>query len=209
LIFQRRRDGLWLGKTAMVVVAAFFVLGSFLSWFSWTQIARPKVFHVPTYNPPLTSVAIATAVIAALIFCALGPFRRSLAQPAASLKPAAPWLTGAAAFMWATLWYGLVLLAFGIAPQFPPAIAVGAGILLSVTILFLLPRWAAHAGWSDTHQFATIFGAMLGMMLSSFIGFIGNLSLDLYFKIGVDALAVLLMIALGARLKIYDLGIRI
>jgi hypothetical protein len=84
-----------------------------------------------------------------------------------------------------------------------------AGILLSVTILLLLPRWAAHADWSDTHQFATIFGAMLGLMLSSFVGFIGSLSLDLYFKIGVDALALLLMVALGARLKIYDLGIRI
>jgi hypothetical protein len=204
LIFRRRRDGLWLGKTAMVVVAAFFALGIFLAWFSWTQIARPKVFHVPAYNPPLTSVAIATAVIAALIFCALGPFRRSLAQPAASLKPPAPWLIGAAAFVWATLWYGLVLLAFGIAPQFPPAIAVGGGILLSVTILLLLPRWVAHADWSDTHQFATIFGAMLGLMLSSFVGFIGSLSLDLYFKIGVDALALLLMIALGARVRSTD-----
>src|SRR5476649_1982981 len=29
LIFQRRRDGLWLGRVGMVVVAIFFMLGSF------------------------------------------------------------------------------------------------------------------------------------------------------------------------------------
>lgn len=51
MIFRQRREDLWLGKIAMVIVAAFFVLGSFLAWFSWTQIARPKVFHVLTYNP--------------------------------------------------------------------------------------------------------------------------------------------------------------
>ena len=40
------------------------------------------------------------------------------------------------------------------------------------------------------HQFATIFGAVLGSMLVSFVGFIGSLPLDLYFKIGVDVLAL-------------------
>jgi hypothetical protein len=38
-------------------------------------------------------------------------------------------------------------------------------------------------------------------MLVSFVGFIGSLPLDLYFKIGVDALALLLLIALGQRLS--------
>jgi hypothetical protein len=85
LIFKRRREGLWLGQTAMVVLAVFFLLGSFLAWFSWTHIARPKVFHVPAYNPPLPALAIAAAAIAALIFCALGPFRKWLAQPATPL----------------------------------------------------------------------------------------------------------------------------
>jgi len=201
LIFERRRDGLWLGKIQMIVLAGFFLLGSFLAWFSWTQIARPKVFHVPAYNPPLAAVVIAVAVIVALIFCALGPFRKSLAQPATPLKPPTPWLIGVAGFVWATLWYVLALLAFGIAPQFPPAVAVGAGILLSVTILLFLPRWTAHPGWGDRHRFTTVFGVILGSMFLSFVGFIGSLPLDLYFKIGVDALAALLLIALDRRLR--------
>ena len=201
LIFRRRREGVWLNKMAIAVVAAFFALGSFLAWFSWTQIARTKVFHLPAYNPPFMAVAVAVGVITALVFCALGPFRRSLAQPAAPLRPPAFWLIGTAACLWAALWYALVLLAFGIAPQFPPAVAVGGGILLSLAVLLLLPRWAAHPDWGDTHQFAALFGAMLGSMLASFVGFIGSLRMDLYFKIGADAVAFVLLIALGVRLR--------
>jgi hypothetical protein len=201
LVLPRRRDGLWLGKIGLVVVAALFALGSFLAWFTWTQIARPKVFHVAAYNPPLPAVAIAAAVIAVLLFGALGPFRRSLAQPSRPLRPPAPWLIGAGAALWATLWYGLVLLAFGIAPQCPPAAAVAGGVVLAGAILVLLPRWTAHPDWGNIHRFATVFGTMLGSMLVSFVGFIGSPPLDLYFKIGVDAVALLLLIALGAGLR--------
>lgn len=201
MIFQGRRDDPWLGSIALVVVAAFFALGSFLAWFSWTQIARPKVFHLPAYHPPLVAVVVATAAITALVFCALGPLRRSLAQPSAPLQPPRPWLSGSAAFLWATLWYGLVLLAFGFAPQFPPALAVGGGLLSATVIVLLLPRWTAHAQWSEAHQFAAIFGVISGSMLVSFVGFIGSLSRDLYFKIGVDMIALVFLIALRARLR--------
>jgi hypothetical protein len=201
LIFSSRRTGLWLGKGGMITVATLFTLGAFLAWFSWTQIARPKVFHVPIYNPPPVHMLIAGVAILALVFFSLGPFRESLAQPAAPMRPPSPWLLGLAACIWATLWYALVLLAFGIAPQFPPAIAVGGGILLAGAIVLLLPRWTAHPDWDDMHQFGTLFGVILGSMLLSFVGFIGSLPMDLYFKIGVDAVAMLLLIVLGLRLR--------
>jgi hypothetical protein len=201
LIFPRRRDGLWLGKKTLVSVVALFLLGSILAWYSWTQLARPQAFHVPIYSPPLLTVAIALAVIVTLVFAALGPFRDRLARSAAPLKPPARALIASAAFTWATLWYGLVILAFGIAPEFPPAVAVGLGILLSGAVLLFLPRWTAHQEWTDMHQFATIFGAVLGSMLVSFIAFIGSLPMDLYFKIAVDVLAFVLLLALGARLR--------
>ena len=38
-------------------------------------------------------------------------------------------------------------------------------------------------------------------MLVSFVGFIGSLPLDLYFKIGVDVLALVLLLALGRALR--------
>jgi hypothetical protein len=201
LIFSSRRTGLWLNRVGMVAVALLFALGSFLAWFSWTQIARPKVFHVPVYNPPSKYMLVTGIAILALIFLALGPFRALLTKSAAMTNPPPPWLIGFTACLWATLWYVLVLLAFGIAPQFHSAIAMGSGILLAGAIVFLLPRWTAHPDWGDMHQFGTLFGVILGSMLLSFVGFIGSLPLDLYFKIGVDALAVLLLMALGLRLR--------
>jgi hypothetical protein len=202
LIFPSRRDGLWVGTAGLVVTAGFFFLGSFLAWYSWTRIARPNVFHVPVYTPPLGAMLTAVAAIGALLFLALGPSRHALARASAPLRPPSPWLLGTAGALWAVLWYGLVLLGFGIAPWFPPAAAVGAGLLLAAAILCLLPRWAADPRWRRGHEFGVIFGTMLGSMLAGFIGFIGSAPADLYFKILVNLLAIVLMIALGLKGRI-------
>ena len=41
----------------------FFLLGSIVAWFLWTRIVRLNVFHVPIYQPPLTSMLIHTFAI--------------------------------------------------------------------------------------------------------------------------------------------------
>lgn len=51
------------------------------------------------------------------------------------------------------------------------------------------------------HTFSIIFGVMLGSMLITFIGFIGTLPKDLYFKIIIDVIAILLMVRLGLRIR--------
>src|SRR5687768_6941342 len=53
LIFPQRRDEVWLSRAGLAIVMTFFVLGCTLAWYSWTQHARPNVFSVPVYNPPL------------------------------------------------------------------------------------------------------------------------------------------------------------
>jgi hypothetical protein len=199
LIFPDRREGLWVSKGGLVAIAALFLLGSYLAWYSWTQIARPKVFHVPAYDPPAQAVLIAVAAIGGLLFLALGPFRNRLAREPDPLNPPPPWLLGASGALWAVLWYGLVLLAFGIAPSFPPSVAVSAGFVLVAAILLLVPRWAHSPRWERGHEFSLIFGTMLGSMAAGFIGFLGAARVDLYFKILVDLLAIALMIALGFR----------
>ena len=65
--------------------------------------------------------------------------------------------------------------------------------------LILLPGWAADPRWHRGHEFAVIFGTMLGSMLAGFIGFIGAAPVDLYFKIVVNLVAVALLIALGVK----------
>jgi hypothetical protein len=199
LIFPSRREELWVGKSGLVATAVLFFIGSFLAWYSWTRIARPSVFHVPVYTPPLGAILIATAAIGVLIFMALGPYRHTLSRVSAPLRPPPPWLLGTAGALWAVLWYGLVLLGFGIAPSFPPAVAIGAGLLLAAVILCMLPRWAADPRWRRGHEFGVIFGTMLGSMMAGFIGFIGSAPVDLYFKVLVNLLAVVLMIALGRK----------
>jgi hypothetical protein len=199
LIFPNRREDSWVSRAGLVAVISFFLLGSYLAWYSWTRIARPNVFHVPAYNPPLEAVLTAAAAISILIFAALGPCRNVLARPSAPLTPPPPWLLGTAGSIWAVLIYGLVLLAFGVAPSFPPSVAISTGLLLAAGVLLFLPRWTADPRWRSSHQFAVIVGTMLGSMMAGFIGFIGAARADLYFKIIVDALAVTFMIALGFK----------
>jgi hypothetical protein len=201
LIFSSRREGLWLSRSGLVVVASLFLVGSFLAWYSWTQIARPSVFHVPAYHPPLGAILLAVLAIGVLIFLALGPPRNALSRESVPLLPPSPSLLGVAGAIWALLWYGLVLLGFGIAPSFPPTVAVGVGLFLAANILLWLPRWAADARWHRGHEFAVISGTMVGSMIAGFIGFIGAAPAELYFKICANLLAVALLIALGLKVR--------
>jgi hypothetical protein len=201
LIFLDRREGVWVSTAGLVAVVSLFILGSYLAWYTWIRIARPNVFHVPVYALPPGAAAIAAAAICALILVALGPLRNKIARAARPLVPPGPWSLGAIGALFAALWYGLVLLAFGIAPSFPPWIVVGSGILVAMASLIVLPRWATSTAWNRSHGYALIFGTMLGSMSVNFIGFIWAANADLYFKIVVDVIAAALMFALGYKIK--------
>lgn len=201
LIFPERRPGPWVSKAGLAVLVPLFFVGSALAWYSWTRFARPNVFHVPVYTPPAPAVVTAIAGIGALIFLALGPFRNALAREPDLRHPPPPWLLGAAGALWAVLWYGLLLLALGIAPSFPPAGAVGAGLLLGVGILILLRRSTPDSSRHPGRVFAAIFGTMLGSMAAGFIGFLDASRADLIFKIVADSVAAALMIALGWKVR--------
>ncbi len=201
LIFPDRRERTWISKGGFFAIIPLFLLGSFLAWFSWTRIARTKIFHVPAYTPPTATLVIAFALIAGLIAFALAGFTNRPSRRFAPAVPFRPWWLIASGMLWATLLYGIVLLGFGIAPDFPPLIAIAAGILLFSVPLFLLPRWTADGNWHRTHVFALIFGVVLGSMLVGFIGFIWSGGPDLYFKIISNILAVGLLISLGLKVK--------
>ena len=199
LIFPGRRGKAWMSRAGLAVSLVLLAAGTFLAWFSWTQIARVQVFHLPAYSPPLPAVAASLATIVLLILAALGPARRlRAARPA---TPPSPWLLGLGGAVWAMLLFGLCLLAFGIAPDFPPAAAVVGGILLGAVAIALLPRFFAHPGWRPAHAYGLAFGTMIGSMSISFLGFIGAMDADFWFKAIVDGLAFLLFVLLGRRLQ--------
>lgn len=203
LIFPERKKDLWITKGGVILFSSLFLLGSFAAWFTWTQIARVKVFHLAAYKPSISLVALATIAIAFLIFLATRQLINNTSPVKQKVKQPAPWLLMISGGIWSILLFGLVLLGFGIQPLFPPVFAIIGGLILAIATLYFLPRWTINPGWDRMHTFSTIFGVMLGSMLITFVGFIDALPKDLYFKIIVDAIAIIFMIGLGLRIKTY------
>jgi hypothetical protein len=196
LIFPDRRKEPWLNRAGAIATGLLFLFGCFFAWFTWTQIARTKVFHQPPFTPPLHWVLVAAVAIAVLIFAAL---RMPKQPPSRSWRPPWPWLLGIIAAVWAVLWFGLVVLAFGLAPHLPAVgVAIGA-VAIVLLLLIFVPRWAAHAGWSRKHEYAVLAGALSASMLVSFVGFIGSLNRDFWFKVIIDAAAFVWLVWLGRR----------
>jgi hypothetical protein len=202
LLFSSRRDDPWLRPWSAWMVGIIALLACFPAWYSWTQIARPQVFHVPVYNPPLTHVLAAILAVGALIFAALGPWRRVLTGVSVPLPPPNPRLLGIGAAIAAAVWYGLCLLAFGIRPAFPAGVAVAVGLGVATLAIYLLPRYAAHPAWRDTHRAGIALGAVICTMAVNFAGFIyGASKLDLYGKIVLDVIATILLVWLAIRVR--------
>ncbi len=196
LIFNDRRDKPWLNRTGAIVTAALFLIGCFFAWFSWTQIARTKVFHQPPFTPPLHWVGIASLAILVLIVSSLRMSKSPTTRP---LPPPPPWLLAILSALWAILWFGLAVLAFGIAPQVPAVAVAAAALLIALLLLLFVPRWAADSGWDHRHIYALISGGLCGSMCASFVGFIGAAPMDLWFKIIVDLLALVWLVWLAKR----------
>lgn len=194
LIFPQKRDQVWMNKAGFCVVIFFFLAGAFLAWFSWTQIARPKVFHVPPYNPSLLKVVLAATTIAVLLYLALGPLKNKLWRPAQILTPPHSVILGIVGALWATILFGMVLLAFGQFPDFPPGVAVAAGIILATSAVYVVPRWTNSEAWNSLHAYALIFGTTVGAWAIGFVGFLGSEPNDLYFKIITNVIALGLML---------------
>src|SRR6185295_540323 len=63
LIFLARKHEGWMNRAGTALSLLLLVLGALFAWFTWTQIARTQVFHLPAYNPPLVAVVVALVAI--------------------------------------------------------------------------------------------------------------------------------------------------
>jgi hypothetical protein len=176
------------------VICGLFFPACFLAWYSWTQIARTKVFHLPDYQLPVDYAIVGAAAIAALIFVAVGPARRRLAAPAKPLSPPHPLILFVLAAMAAAVMFALCVLGFGIQPDFPPVAAMAVALGLAAVLMLFAPRFMAHAKWGRGHDFAVMYGMVLSNFAVMFVAFIGAAPIDLYGKIILDVVAVLLML---------------
>ncbi len=186
-----------------MVTAILFLIGCGFAWFTWTQIARVKVFHQPPYSPPVVALAGACVAIVALIAVAfrLGPGR----SPSRSFAPPRPSLLFIASLVWAIVLYALVVIAFGIAPDLSPIypLTVSAALVL---VALAVPHWSGHPNWKGIHAWSVAAGAVTGTMLASFVGFIQSIDVDFWFKIAMNLAALIGLIALGLRVSAYRSG---
>ncbi len=194
LIFPSRKNNGWLNRWGIGVIVGLFFPACFMAWYSWTQIARTKVFHLPDYQLPVAYAAAGAAVIAVLLFLAVGPVRRMLAAPAKPLAPPHPVVIFVLAAAAAVVMFGLCVLGFGIQPAFPPMAAVAVAVVLAAILLLFTPRFMAHEKWSRWHDIAAQYGMVLSNFAVMFAGFIGAAPIDLYGKTILDVVAVLLML---------------
>lgn len=203
MLFPSRRHARWLNAVGWGLQLVLFAAGSFLAWFSWTQIARTKVFHLPPYTPPLSHVVLAMAAIALLMAASLGPWARHWVESPRAGRPPAPLLFAAGGAVWAVLWFGLEVLAFGIMPQLPPAAAIGPALALCAAMATTLPLWSAHPDWSDAHRGWLIAGTMIATMAIFFLGGFDPVTgpADFWFKLVTDAIAGVLFVLLAVRVS--------
>jgi hypothetical protein len=198
LIFTARRQEPWLRRPGLITAGAAFVLGSFIAWFLWVRLARIKVFHVPDYQPPLITIFSGVFAIAILAWVA---YRLRGVRWTSSRAAAPAWLVAVIALACGFPWYGLMAVLFAPTHPLPLWVPMLAGTMWALAAAVIISRLASARGWSDLHQWALVFGALLVNMTAGFLGASLWTSIDLIAKIVMNGVAVVLMVELLRRLR--------
>jgi hypothetical protein len=198
LIFPERRHKAWLRTRGLVVASAVFLLGSFIAWFLWTQRARPLMFHVPVYHPPILTVLIG---VLAIILLAAGAYavRRSWSDPSPG-RPPLPWIVAATSVLLGLPWYSLMILVFAPARGLPLLVPVVMATAWAAAVFFLIKRWSLTSEWRDMHRWALCFGALLVCMAGGFLGARAWSLMDTVAKAVLNVIAVVCMARLAVRI---------
>jgi hypothetical protein len=199
LIFRSRRADPWLSRRGLGVSALIFLTGSFLAWFLWTQIARPKTFHVSKYQPPFAQLILGLVMIASLAVAAY-LLRNLGTRTHPRRRVPVAWIAALAAVLFATPWYGLMSLIFGVHRTWPLWMPMTAGCLWAGCSWAVISYWTASEKWSDLHRLALCFGATVVVMVCGFLGSGNWLRIDLAAKIVLNIVAVLIFFVSAKRL---------
>jgi hypothetical protein len=198
LIFPTRRRVPWLRTRGIVISSVTFLVGSFIAWFSWTQMALPYVFHVPAYHPPLLTVLL--GVLAIVLLAAAAHAVRSRGGVSSSSVPQRPWVVALTALLLGFPWYLLMVVVFGRWTHLPLWISMVTATAWGTAASLLIGRWTTAAGWSDRHRWALAFGALIVCMAAGFLGAGGWSRTDTVAKAVMNVIAVACMVLLRARI---------
>ena len=206
LLFPDRRREPWVHTGGLIISGIVFIFGSFIAWFAWTQQARPNVFHVPKYTPPLLTVLLGLLAIALLIFTAYAIRRVSPHSPSTARTAPQPWLVVLLVLLLGYPWYLLIALVFAptIARGIPFWLPLFVGIAWAIAAYLILKRISSTAGWRDIHRWALIFGALLVSMTAGFLGNNTWPRMDVVAKAILNVVALLCLIVLAGSISRRD-----
>lgn len=199
LIFWKRRKERWLSNGGLIATSAIFLVGSFLAWFLWTHIARPKTFHVPMYHPPAAQLMLGVLMIVALVWAAYGLRGVGTSHDVERWMPPV-WLTCLAALVLSIPWFGLMSFVFG-GRTSPLWIPLTMGCVWAATAWALIGYWTAARGWDNMRRWALVFGATIAAMLCGFLGSETWSKSDRFGKVVLNLLAVAGFMLLAGRLR--------
>lgn len=199
LIFRKRRDEPWLRTRGLVVTSAIFLLGSFIAWFLWTRIARPKAFHAAIYQPPAAQILLGVLMIMALAIAAFA--LRNTGKKKADRWTLPAWTTVIVSVVLASPWFWLVGMIFIPKPIRPFWFALLLGCAWGVMAWTVVHYLTASRGWDDMRRWALIFGTTLASMACGFAGSNAWPKADLIAKIIFNILAVGGFVLLAMRLR--------
>ena len=95
--------------------------------------------------------------------------------------------------------FALMLLVFGMWPEFPPAAAMVIGLMLAVLLVAYVPAFYEHEGWSVWHSIGLLYGTLVTNMAIFFLAFRDAAPVDFYGKVVLDGIAVGLLVWLAVR----------
>ena len=199
LLFPVAREETWLRARGWAVVGGFFLLGSFIAWYTWTQQARPNMFHVPVYTPP--SVTLALGALAIVLLAVAAHAVRGADAPVRARTSAPPWVLVLAALAMGFPWYGLMVVVFAPNVTAPLGAVMAAAGAWAIGVYAVVRRWAVSAGWTDAHRWALCFGALLVCMIAGFLGASGWPRLDTLGKAVLNLIAAAGMIVLWRQIQ--------
>lgn len=200
LIFRKRREERWLSNAGLVAAGAVFVVGSFLAWFLWTHIARPKTYHVPMYQPPVWQLIVGVLMIAALALSSYALRGRANAETKLRWTPPV-WVAASGALVLSLPWFWLMKFVFGGATSWPFWAPLVIGTAWAALAWWIVRIWTSARGWDDMRRWAVASGAIVASMACGFFGSNSWPRMDLIFKIVVNVLAVAGLAFLALRLR--------